>query len=98
MNILIARSRLLARVESSGDGIEPALDVVTLLECQNIRVVQRHCPRLRQLDIEWPQTKIDTDRAVERVELRRWSTGESTAPQLMRLCRCIGEGHRRHAI
>src|SRR5438445_4104225 len=98
MHILVARRRLLAGIESRRDDIEARLDLVAFVERQHVRFVERHCPGLRQLNVEGPQSKIDADRAVERVERGRGAVGEPTTPQLVRLRGGGSERRRRHAI
>ena len=98
MHILVTRGRLLPGIEPRRDGVQARLDLVAFVERQHVRFVQRHRPRLRQLNVEWPQPKIDTDRAVERIERGRGAVGKATAPQLVRFGGRRADRHRRHAI
>src|SRR5262249_12202996 len=78
------------------DGIEPAFDRATLIERKDIGLVERHRPRLRELDIKGPKAKVDGDRVIQRVEVRRGAASKPASPQFVR---CRGrECRRRHAI
>src|SRR5215510_15800957 len=95
MNILIARRRLLAVCQSCRNRVEAALDLAALREREHGGVIQRHCPRLRELDIEWPESEIDSDGVIQRVELRGGTGIEASTPELVRH---RGRRRGRHAI
>src|SRR5581483_4432861 len=66
-----------------GDGLETRFHSAALVEREHAGLPERNRPGLRQLDVEGPESVVDIDRAVQRVECRSAARAEAPAPEAM---------------
>src|SRR6185437_12951441 len=74
--VFVGRHGRGAGFEACGYRVESALDALAFLDRQDARAPQGNGPRLGQAHVERPETKVDADGAVERVEGGRCVSGE----------------------
>ena len=83
VNIFVGCHRRRAVGDAQRHAIEPLLQRIALVTREHARVAERPRPRLGQAHVMRPESEVGADRAIDRIEERRWAAGESTTPQLM---------------